>query len=160
MLAVLDRSLPIVTPSWMHPSVTDELPPGNHVALAPGVLVLRVSVRRAAELDDVELTPPPAPPPSWEPPSWHSMALCAGVDQEKFFSEDRRRRVTLANEAKRLCRGCPSAEDCLIHALRAREEFGIWAGTSGLRRKAMLARIDGGESTVQSEVDAWLAKPR
>lgn len=156
MLAVLDRSLPVEMTSWMR---SDALPtpPGRHVALAPGVLILRETVRRASELPDSELTALPAADRGFDPPDWHDLAACAGDDWERFFSEDRKVRVTLANQAKRMCHECPVAPRCLEHALTKREEFGIWAGTSGLQRKAMFDRIDNG-SSVDRELTTWFAK--
>lgn len=156
----------LATPYWMESSGF-ETPPGSHVALAPGVLVYHRSVRRAQDLDDVELSPPPPPSNPFEPPFWHPLALCYGSYQpgtddsdDPFFSDDRRKRVTLANRAKVNCWNCPVITDCLGHALEQREEFGIWGATSGLQRKFMLARIDAGESTIQLEVDTWLARRR
>lgn len=152
----MSQAASFIWPSWMHPSVTDEQPPGNHVALAPGVLVLLRQVRRAAEMNDEDLTPPPPPPSHYIRPDWHDKALCGGDSWERYFSEDRKLRVTLANEASEVCRGCEVAPDCLMHALTEREEFGIWAGTSGLRRKGMFARIDRGETTAEIEAATWL----
>ncbi len=156
MLAVLDRSLPVVATSWMA-SEAPETPPGRDVALAPGVLIFRAAVLRASELADEELSAPPPPVKAFTAPAWHETASCRTVPEEQFFSEDRRVRVTLANQAKRMCKECPVAPRCLQHALEQREEFGIWAGTSGLQRKAMHQRIDDGHSSVDQELLTWFA---
>lgn len=155
MQPVIDRSMPVRTPSWMRME-TFLAPPAALVSLARGVSVARPLIRRASELEDAELTPPPPPREPFEPPDWYAQAACHTVDREVFFSEDRAKRVTLANQAKKLCRRCPMAQECLTGALGRREEFGIWAATSGLRRKQMLARIDSGLSTVEDEVELWL----
>ena len=49
-------------------------------------------------------------------------------------------------DAKAICKGCPVFRTCLETALglqgENREEYGIWAGTSGRTRKRIWALID------------------
>jgi WhiB family redox-sensing transcriptional regulator len=40
--------------------------------------------------------------------------------------------------AKSVCEQCPFAAACLDYALEAREEYGIWAGTTPEERKELL----------------------
>lgn len=39
-----------------------------------------------------------------------------------------------AKFAKMICERCPIREQCLEYSIDAREEFGIWGGTSGWQR--------------------------
>ena len=48
--------------------------------------------------------------------------------------------TSFTNSAKRLCQECPIISECLSYALEAREEYGVWGGTSPADRKAMLRR--------------------
>lgn len=162
MFLVLDdieRMKPISRTRWMHPS-NDEAPPGRHVALAPGVLIFYPHHNGSVSvLNTMHLVPPPDVAPTQRdlrPPSWHEWSLCAGMDQEIFFSEDRRKRVPLAKDAKTICRACPVATECLTWALEHEEEFGVWAASSGRQRSFMFDRIGKGVSTIAEEVRSWL----
>lgn len=137
-----------------------QVPPGRHVALAPGVLLLRAYVVRSTSvLDSAMHLPPIEVEPtqrSVEPPAWHEWALCNGMDQKRFFDEDRKSRVGAMKEARAICRACSVAGDCLLWALEMKEEFGIWAGSSGRQRAGMLERVKAGEATIELEVETWL----
>lgn len=166
MFTLLDdaeRTRPMVRTVWMKLSRL-ATPPGRHVALAPGVLLFHpYRVNPVSVLDVGADIPVPLVEPvsrDLEAPAWHEWSLCNGMDQELFFSEDRQKRVTLAKQAKVICRACPVAAACLTWALEQQEEFGIWAATSGRRRASMQERILAGDSTVEQEVAAWLNPPQ
>ena len=42
--------------------------------------------------------------------------------------------------AKAFCRSCPSKVPCLAFALEARQELGVWGGTSPEERRVLLGR--------------------
>lgn len=75
---------------------------------------------------------------SWD---WQIAAACRGMDVETFFhphhegKKARRYRITAA---KVICSTCPVAEQCLDHALQAREPYGIWGGRSETERADLL----------------------
>lgn len=73
--------------------------------------------------------------------TWEERAACRGTDTEAFYPEQNDRRTERL--AKRVCGRCMVRRECLAHALRLDEQFGIWGGlTPGarkrLRRKAEL----------------------
>jgi WhiB family redox-sensing transcriptional regulator len=73
------------------------------------------------------------PAPLVEHWQWQLQAACQGMDSSLFFhpanerNTDRENRISVA---KQICRRCPATADCLDHALRAREPYGIWGGLS------------------------------
>ena len=66
---------------------------------------------------------------------WARRASCRALDAELFFPE------TMNDEeaAKRVCAACPVREECLEHAMRNGEAFGIWGGLN-LRERRVLRR--------------------
>ncbi|MDO3400282.1 WhiB family transcriptional regulator [Mycolicibacterium neoaurum] len=72
----------------------------------------------------------------WE---WQRYGLCRNVGTKMFFGaeiEDPPVRARRIAQAKRLCRRCPVAAECLNHALTHSERHGIWGGlTTRERRK-------------------------
>lgn len=71
------------------------------------------------------------------PPAWYADALCPETDPEMFFPE----KGGSTRDAKRICRCCPVARDCLDYALANGERHGIWGGHSERERRAMHRRI-------------------
>lgn len=74
---------------------------------------------------------------------WRHRALCYGEDPELFFPVKNSEEA--AKEAKRICRQCPVADECLQEAIDAGEQFGIWGGQTEdercrLRRKGQATR--------------------
>lgn len=75
---------------------------------------------------------------NWE---WQGQAACRGMDSSIFFhptkerNSDRERRVAAA---KAVCQQCPAINDCLSHALKVQEPYGIWGGLSENERAKML----------------------
>ncbi len=68
--------------------------------------------------------------------SWEEQARCRQYDPEIFFAP----RARAERKAKTICAKCPVKVDCLVFALQAKVEFGIWGGTNGKERRAMIRR--------------------
>lgn len=66
--------------------------------------------------------------------SWEERARCNDFDPELFFTAQAR----TERRAKSVCARCPVAEQCLTFALDTHMEFGIWGGTNGKERRALL----------------------
>ncbi len=68
---------------------------------------------------------------------WRAGALCSKTDPEIFFAPG-----ALGHKvAKRICRLCPVQRECLVYAMEAPMDHGIWGGLTererrGFRRKA------------------------
>ena len=72
---------------------------------------------------------------------WQAQALCRGNHSDLFFppgsfekKDERERRET---RAKAICQVCPSKSECITYAMKIREPYGIWGGTTETDRKAM-----------------------
>ena len=75
---------------------------------------------------------------SWE---WQLDAVCRGMDSSTFYHPPGERdaaRENRAAAAKAVCRRCPVIEECLDHALRVREPYGVWGGRSEDERAEIL----------------------
>lgn len=70
--------------------------------------------------------------PDYQP--WMDQAVCAQTDPDRFFPE----KNESAEPAKRVCRTCPVAGECLEFALANREPFGVWGSLSTTERKKLL----------------------
>lgn len=89
------------------------------------------------------------------PRTWQVHAVCHGQEETLFFREDNdaaRTRRHAFSESRRVCLSCPVIEQCLRHALSQPEEFGVWGGTHGTQRKAILARVAAGETDLEWEI--------
>jgi WhiB family redox-sensing transcriptional regulator len=64
---------------------------------------------------------------------WMQRAACREVDPELFYPETGQYHQSRA--ARRICGNCPVNEDCLAHAMKTREEWGIWGGMTGKQRQ-------------------------
>lgn len=76
----------------------------------------------------------------WE---WQLLGSCRGEDTELFFHPEGERGPRRANRetaAKTVCGRCPVLDMCRMHALAAREPYGIWGGMSESEREAVYAR--------------------
>ena len=79
--------------------------------------------------------------------AWQDEGHCRGRDVEQFFADEpdlgqvARRRQTEA--AKAICAACPVARQCLDHAMRVPEPFGIWGGTTAAERARLLWDVAG-----------------
>ena len=63
--------------------------------------------------------------------AWTERAACRGTDTEIFYP------VTPDEEAEALsiCATCPVRAQCLDYAIRNRETYGIWGGTTPDQRR-------------------------
>ena len=68
------------------------------------------------------------------PGPWVRDALCAQVDADLFFPE----KGGTPYPAKRVCRTCPVAAECLEYALTSRERFGVFGGKTPNERAAII----------------------
>jgi WhiB family redox-sensing transcriptional regulator len=66
--------------------------------------------------------------------SWQDFARCAETDPEAFFPE----KGESTRAARRVCASCGVQQLCLDYALRHREQFGIWGGTSEQERRRII----------------------
>ncbi|MEP6562277.1 MAG: WhiB family transcriptional regulator [Nakamurella sp.] len=74
----------------------------------------------------------------WE---WQRTAACRGMDSSTFFHPPNERDAARENRAagaKAVCRQCPVIADCLEHALRVREPYGVWGGRTEDERAQLL----------------------
>ena len=72
---------------------------------------------------------------------WQSQAACRGMDTTEFFHPPRERGKTRNRRieaAKQVCQQCPVINECLEHALRVREPYGVWGGRSEEERAVLL----------------------
>ena len=64
--------------------------------------------------------------------------------------------IKQVRNAAKLCDVCPVFVECLTHALTVREEYGVWAGTSGRTRRRLFSLLDRGEYTIEELVEVTL----
>lgn len=89
-------------------------------------------------------------------PEWQKDGRCYGVGTEYFFgNEDEQPTMSIkqVRQASKLCDVCPVFVDCLTWALSTKEEYGVWAGTSGRVRRKIQRVIEAGEVTVEQVVE-------
>jgi WhiB family transcriptional regulator, redox-sensing transcriptional regulator len=73
------------------------------------------------------------------PESWREVGSCRESDSNLFYPLGKGLAARdQAEEAKRVCRTCPSREPCLAFALATRQELGVWGGTSPDERRLIL----------------------
>ena len=92
----------------------------------------------------------------WE---WQLRAACRNLDSAMFFHPERERGAAKAEreaKAKMICRSCPVITECLDHALRVRESYGVWGGHTEDER----ARLLGGPVPALSSADPHYRTPR
>lgn len=74
-----------------------------------------------------------------EPKSWRELGSCRDSDPNLFYPLGRGvAALEQIEEAKTLCRTCPSLEPCLAFALSTRQELGVWGGMSAEDRRRLL----------------------
>src|ERR1043165_1275570 len=67
-------------------------------------------------------------------PDWQRQAHCQGVGVSYYFGDDDEQptmSIKQVRRASKLCEVCPVFMECLEWALTHREEYGVWATTSG-----------------------------
>jgi len=75
------------------------------------------------------------------PSSWRDVGSCRDSDPNLFYPVGRgRAALDRAEEAKLVCRACPSREPCLAFAIATRQELGIWGGTLPEDRRRLRQR--------------------
>ncbi len=66
-----------------------------------------------------------------EPGHWRFEAACADSDDRLFFPS----RGSSTKVARAICAHCPVRLDCLDHAIKNKENAGIWGGMSVRERR-------------------------
>lgn len=62
---------------------------------------------------------------------WMDEAACSESNPEIFF-------LALAEaDAKKICKTCPVANECLLYALKSDLDYGVWGGMSESERKQL-----------------------
>lgn len=84
-------------------------------------------------------------------PGWMDQGSCRDHPQEMFYgSEDRANKarhhpnltVDEVAKARRVCNSCPVQMECLDFAIRNREEFGIWGGSTAGQRRGWIKQFE------------------
>ena len=91
-------------------------------------------------------------------PDWHTRAHCRGVGVSYYFGDDAEQptmSIKQVRQASKLCDVCPVYVECLTWALETREEYGVWAGTSGRVRRRIFKLMDNGVTTVDEVVERF-----
>lgn len=70
------------------------------------------------------------------PTEWRADAACVGELETMFAAAS----GPMAEQAKRVCAGCPVVEECLDYALKTRQDFGVWGGMDELDRRRLRRR--------------------
>jgi len=74
-----------------------------------------------------------------EPLDWHRDAACRGERGAAFYPplrpESKIERLARERSAKAICQDCPVRDECLDHALRHDERYGIWGGLTDVERR-------------------------
>lgn len=76
----------------------------------------------------------------WE---WQYQGACKSMDTEMFFLDDRMRgseKTKRERKAVEICNRCPVIQQCLNHALKVPEIYGVWGGTTADQRISILRR--------------------
>ena len=69
---------------------------------------------------------------------WQFDGACREADPALFFSPESERgprRRARENAAKLYCQRCPVLAECLQHALRVKEPYGVWGGLTPSERE-------------------------
>jgi WhiB family redox-sensing transcriptional regulator len=73
------------------------------------------------------------------PERWREVGNCRESDPNLFYPLGKGRAAReQAEEAKRVCRTCPSQKPCLAFALASVQELGVWGGTSPDERRLLV----------------------
>ena len=67
---------------------------------------------------------------------WAAYAACRNADPDVFFPGSE----SEAEDALRICRGCPVIEECRDWALDMRIRYGVWGGMTERDRRRVLRR--------------------
>lgn len=80
--------------------------------------------------------------PAVKDPYWRDGAACYGVDPEIFFPIGGH---STTSGPKSICARCSVRDDCLTHALRTNQDYGVWGGLDVTERRKLRAAIMRGE---------------
>ena len=92
-------------------------------------------------------------------PDWHTQAHCLGRGLDNYFGDEESQLtmgIKQVRQAAKLCDVCPVFTECLSWSLTQREEYGVWAGTSGRVRRRIFSLLDNGETTVEDVIEVFL----
>ncbi len=79
------------------------------------------------------------PMPLMDVYDWQYDGACREADPALFFSPESERgprRHARENAAKMYCQRCPVVDQCLRHALKVKEPYGVWGGLTTSERAA------------------------
>lgn len=78
-------------------------------------------------------------------PEWRADAACAGEMGATFYPpmrpEKKSVRVAREQRAKAVCAKCMVRTQCLEHALRSNERYGIWGGLTDNERRHLATAV-------------------
>ncbi|MEM8618136.1 MAG: WhiB family transcriptional regulator [Actinomycetota bacterium] len=70
---------------------------------------------------------------------WRTRAACQGEFGSLFYpplrTEKKSAKSTREQRAKAVCAACPVRTDCLDHAVRHGERYGVWGGLTDAERR-------------------------
>jgi WhiB family redox-sensing transcriptional regulator len=78
---------------------------------------------------------------NWE---WQFDGACVDADPESFFLEPNMRgkeKRTREVNAKTICNTCPVKQQCLDHALKVPEVYGVWGGMTEEERHLLAKKL-------------------
>jgi WhiB family redox-sensing transcriptional regulator len=74
----------------------------------------------------------------WDVAAWRERSACRDSDPDVFFPVGSTgTALEQIATAKRICRACHAAEECLEFALATNQEAGIWGGTTEEERRKL-----------------------
>lgn len=71
---------------------------------------------------------------------WREAAACRAEDPDLFFPVAGAVPAAQAEQAKAVCRRCPSLDDCRAWSLATRQPAGVWGGLDEGERDEVLGR--------------------
>jgi WhiB family redox-sensing transcriptional regulator len=85
---------------------------------------------------------------------WRDDAYCFGMPSELFYGKNELPMTSQEiKNAKTICNKCDVRRDCLITALKDKEEHGVWGGYTSFERRAALARNYGKVQGAMNDYD-------
>ncbi len=81
--------------------------------------------------------------PVYDEWAWQEQSNCKDADSDLFFLEPLLRgkqKREKERKAKAICKACPVVNECLDHAMRTPEYFGVWGGMTADERNALLRK--------------------
>lgn len=67
--------------------------------------------------------------------NWREHVACSGLDPDLFFPESEKEAKVIIEE---VCDYCSVQDHCLEHAIRTKENEGVWGGTIPRERKIII----------------------